>query len=268
MNSVPIFDSLTHPMPDGSWLTANWNGENSIESLRASMEENNIQWALAVGMGAKVGGYEEDRYASYIRSHSDKLFPVAFVDFEVLNAGMPPRTYLRRLRTLGYVGIKIHPRLSRIGLSNELLPMLIREANQLGLCVLLCTYFWGRDKSQCENTPEHLHALLCEVPDEKVILLHGGAVRLLEVAEIARQFPGTLLDLSFTICKYEGSSLDLDIKYLFEKFDRRLCIGSDSPEFNQRALRNRFEFLAEQLSEEKKNNIAFRNIQTHIGEVS
>ena len=265
MNSVPIFDSLTHPMPDGSWLAPVSSGKNTVQALLASMEENNIQWALAVGMGAKVGGYEERGYASFIRNQSERLFPVAFADFEVLDAGVPVGMYLRRLRGLGYVGIKIHPRLSRIGLSNEFLPRLIREANQIGLCVLLCTYSWGKDKSLCGNTPEQLHALLCEVPDERVILLHGGAVRLLEVAEIVRHFQGTLLDLSFTICKYEGSSLDLDIKYLFEKFDRRLCIGSDSPEFSQCCLRNRFEQLAAGLSDEKRNNIAFRNIQTHIG---
>lgn len=264
MNSTPIFDSLTHPTPHGSWLTPSWKGNNTVPALLTSMEENNIQWAFAVGMGAKVGGYEEANYAPFIRSQSEKLFPVAFVDFKVLDAGIPFGAYLRKLRSLGYFGIKIHPRLSQINFSNKFLPSLIREANQIGLCVMICTYFWGKDKSLCANTPEQLQALLCEVPDERLILLHGGAVRLLEVAEIVRHFQRTLLDLSFTICKYEGSSLDLDIKYLFEKFDRRLCLGSDSPEFTQYALRDRFELLSAGLNEEKKTNIAFRNIQTHI----
>lgn len=265
MNSVPIFDSLTHPMPNGNWLTPKYDGQNSVQFLLSAMEVNNIQWALAVGMGSKVGGYQEDNYASFIRSQSAKLFPVAFVDFEALESGISVGEYLRRLKRLGYVGIKIHPRLASINLSNAFLVDLIKEANQLGLVVLLCTYFWSKDKKLCSYNPEQLLTLLCEVPDEKIVLLHGGAAKLLEVAEIARQFQGALLDLSFTICKYEGSSIDLDIRYLLEKLDRRVCVGSDSPEIGLSKLRERFELLTEGLDEAKKINIGFRNLQTHIG---
>ena len=265
MNSVPIFDSLTHPMPNGNWLVPKYDGENTIQLLLSEMEENNVEWALAVGMGSKVGGYQEKAYASFIKDHSANLFPIAFLDFEVLASGTSVGKYLLRLKNLGYVGIKIHPRLASINLSNPLLVDLIKESNQLGLVVLLCTYFWSKDKKLCSNTSEQLLVLLCEVPDEKIVLVHGGAVRLLEVAEIARHFQGALLDLSFTICKYEGSSIDLDIRYLFEKFDLRVCVGSDSPEIGLSKLRERFELLTDGLNETKKSNIGYRNLQIHIG---
>jgi len=74
-----------------------------------------------------------------------------------------------------------------------------------------------------------------------------------------------LLDLSFTLCKYEGSSIDLDIRYLFEKFDRRICIGSDSPEFDLSKLRQRFNQLTEGLDIVKKKNIGFQNLQAYVG---
>lgn len=265
MNNVPIFDSLTHPMPNGNWLTPDYNGRNSIQDLFSEMEVNNIQWALAVGMGSKIGGYQEENYAAFIRGHSTNLFPVAFLDFDVLTSGISVVVYLRRLKSLGYVGIKIHPRLSSVDLFTPLMVELIKEANQLELAVLLCTYFWGKDRKTCSNTPEKLLTLLCEVPDEKLILLHGGAVRLLEVAEMARHFQNILVDLSFTMCKYEGSSIDLDIRYLFEKFDRRICIGSDSPEFGVSKLRERFEYLTEGLDNTKKKSIGYQNLQTYIG---
>lgn len=265
MNSTPIFDSLTHPMPNGNWLTPTQDRLNSAQRLLSAMQANHVQWALAVGMGPKTGGYQEEHYASFIRAQSANLFPVAFLDFEVLESGTPVAEYLRRLKNLGYVGIKIHPRISGISFSNAHLPQLIKEANQLGLAVLLCTYFWSKDKKLRTNTQEQLLALLCEVPDEKIVLLHGGAVRLLEVAEMARQFPRVLVDLSFTLCKYEGSSIDLDIRYLFEKFDQRVCVGSDSPEIGLAKLRERFDLLTEGLDETKKNNIGYRNLQNHTG---
>lgn len=265
MTSIPIFDSLTHPMPNANWLNPKYEGRNSIKRLLAEMVENNVQWALAVGMGPSIGGYHESSYASFIREHSDQLLPVAFMDFNIWDRGVPVIDYLRRLKSLGYVGIKIHPRISNICFSNGNLPELIKEANKLNLVVLLCTYFWSSEKNLSSNTPENLLSLLCEVPDEKIVLLHGGTVRLFEVMEIARQFPKAILDLSFTLCKYEGSSIDLDIQYIFENFDRRICIGSDSPEFSLFKLRERFEYLARDLGTEKKENIGFRNLKSYIG---
>ena len=252
-------------MPNGSWLLPKYDGQNTVQHLLSAMAASNVQWALAVGMGSKVGGYQEENYASLVRGTSDNLFPVAFVDFEVLESGTSVGEYLRKLKRLGYVGIKIHPRFSSINLSNSRLPELIKEANQLGLVILLCTYFWSKDKKLCSYNPEQLLMLLCEVPEEKIILVHGGAVRLLEVAEIVRQFQGALLDLSFTLCKYEGSSIDLDIRYLFEKLDRRVCVGSDSPEIGLFKLRERFNLLTEGLNDMKKSNIGYRNLQTYLG---
>lgn len=265
MNNIPIFDSLTHPMPDKGWLQPKYDGRNSIDNLREEMKGSNVRWAFAVGMGNEIGGYEEHRYASFIIEQSEALFPVAFFDFRALSDTGSVRTYLQKLKRLNYVGIKIHPVFSGIAIADPRLPEVIREANGLGLTVLFCTYFWSKSKTGALNSPEQLSLLLSEVPDDKVILLHGGAVRLLEVAEIVRSFGNTMLDLSFTLCKFEGSSLDLDIRFLFSTFDQRVCIGSDSPEFSPVKLRGRFEALTEGLDERKKKNIAYRNIQDFTG---
>lgn len=79
-------------------------------------------------------------------------------------------------------------------------------------------------------------------------------------AELVRFNPNLLLDLSMTICKYAGRSLDQDIGFLFRSFDRRICIGSDHPEWSHAALRARFDAFREGLSQEKRENVAYRNI--------
>lgn len=265
MNSIPIFDSLTHPMPNGNWISSQYDGQNSLTNLLSDMKKYNVQWTLAVGMGSKIGAYKVEDYASFIRRESENIFPVAFVDFALFNNAFAVVKYLKKMKSLGYIGIKIHPRLSRVNLSNPLLPVLIKEANQLGLVAMLCTYFWSKDKRLCSCNTEQLLKLLCEVPDEKMILVHGGGVRLLEVVEIARQFKSILVDLSFTLCKYEGSSIDLDISYLFKNFDLRICIGSDSPEISLSKLRERYNEFSVGLNQEKRENIAYRNLQKYIG---
>ena len=94
--------------------------------------------------------------------------------------------------------------------------------------------------------------------------MHSGTVRLLEMIEIARSYKNILLDLSFTLCKFENSSIDLDIKFACNTFDQRICIGSDYPEFSFKKLRERFEFFTNDLSIEKSENIGYKNILNYI----
>jgi hypothetical protein len=67
------------------------------------------------------------------------------------------------------------------------------------------------------------------------------------------------------MCKYKGSSVDLDVRFLFENFDRRICIGSDSPEFSLDVMRERFDFFAHGLPGEKIRNIANLNLSRFLG---
>lgn len=265
MHDLPLFDSLMHPMPDGGWMGDKIKyRENKIEDQLASMARHNVRWGLAVGLGDQVGGYREDRYAKFIRDYSHNLYPVAYCDFSRIRSQHDIIPYLTVLKESGYIAIKIHPRMSQISYSHPLLAGIVKEANEQGLGVLMCTYFWSRCGSYGDFGLEGLAGLLERIPDQKIVLLHGGGVRLLETAELVRHFPNTLLDLSFTLIKYEGSSIDLDIQYLFRNFDRRICLGSDSPEFGHDDLRRRFDFFTETLSVDKAENVAYRNLMEHL----
>jgi len=84
--------------------------------------------------------------------------------------------------------------------------------------------------------------------------------------EICRPYQNVLLDLSFKLCRYEGSSVDLDIRYLFQNFDQRICVGSDNPQFSLAQFRRRFDELTAGLDREKSLNAAHRNLRSFIGE--
>lgn len=262
---IPIFDSLTHPTLDGNWILPKWPSCASIKELKAQMQDNNVCGAFAVGMNG-IGGYDEEAFLRMIREEGkNKLYPVAFYSFDQSSK----EGYERRLQEIkckGYVGIKLHPRIGQFTLDNPTLPFVIDKANELGLVVMLCTYFYSNEISMKINNIESLADMLLKVDKEsKVILLHGGVVRLLDVMEVVRAFPNTLLDLSLTLCKYAGSSLDMDIQFLFQSFDRRVSIGSDHPEIKLSQVRERFEFFASKTSKEKAENIAYKNILNFTG---
>jgi predicted TIM-barrel fold metal-dependent hydrolase len=259
MNNIPIFDSLVHPTIDGNWLLPQYHGSSSIERLLSDMNRFDIFKALAVGMDG-IGQYSIENYGRFIQSSTDKLLPIAFINFHPSSSFPEIQKKLNNCRSLGYKGIKLHSRTSGFTLKHNLLPDIIKNANDNSLPVLLCTYFYSNIKDSYHNNSESLLALLEKVPSEKIVLLHSGGIKLLEYMEIARAFKSILLDLSFTLTKYIGSSIDLDIGYLFNNFDRRICIGSDFPELSIEKLRAQFNLHSKGLSLEKAKNIAHLNL--------
>lgn len=265
MKTIPLFDTLAHPTIDGNWILPRWPLCAQFSELKSQMNDNNFCGAFTVGMNG-IGGYREDEYLTLVNSQNDgKFFPVAFFTLNHKSK----KEYARKLMEIkakGYVGIKLHPRIGHFTLDNPVLPFVIDKANELGLVVMLCTYFYSNEVSMLANNVERLGEMLLKVDNlSKVILLHGGAVRLLDMMELVRAFPNTLLDLSLTLCKYAGSSLDMDIQFLFQSFDRRVCIGSDHPEIKLSQVRERFNYFAENTTKEKAENIAYKNILNFTG---
>lgn len=259
MNNIPLFDAITHPTINGTWLNDKAYYENNIDNLLCNMSEFNIKWAFAVGMET-IGNYNVKTYVEFIKSKSEYLYPIAYFDFKRVKNNIDIEKYIIYLKSLGYFGIKIHPRFSLVDLNNMFLEQIIKIANRNKMIVMLCTYFYDNNENSCENNIGNLIKLLYKVKDEKLILLHSCTTHLLEMREIAAKFKNIVLDLSFTICRYEGSSLDLDIKYVFNNFTNRICVGSDSPDYSLEKLRNRFEYFSEDMDIESKKKIAYKNL--------
>jgi predicted TIM-barrel fold metal-dependent hydrolase len=178
----------------------------------------------------------------------------------------PLTVELDRIASLGYRAVKVHPRFSSFEPTAALLGEIFQAASARGLIVFYCTFLHTRVDLYPAADPLHiLVGGLKRSPGSKVVLVHGGDVQALRYAELVHYNPGLLLDLSYTLLKYRGSSLDADMSYLFRQLDRRICVGVDHPEFTHRALRSRFDELATGLPEEKARNIAYRNLETFLG---
>jgi predicted TIM-barrel fold metal-dependent hydrolase len=256
---IPIFDSLTHPTLSGRWRDS--GKDASFATLAASLQEAGYSGAAAVGISG-IEDYADEAFLQECRRYPG-LVPVA--GFNPRHAGSVSDE-MGRLRALGYSAVKIHPRYTNMDLAIPALGEALAAAGENGLTVFFCTY----QHCTLEHYPSEdpffsLVRALKAAPKTKVVLVHGGDVQLLRYAELVRFNENLLLDLSMTIMKYNGSSLDADLAFLFRNFDRRICIGSDHPEYGHRELRARFESLASGLAPDKAENIAFRNITSFIG---
>jgi predicted TIM-barrel fold metal-dependent hydrolase len=255
---LPLFDSLAHPTLSGGWPGRSLDA--SFAALEAELNDAGYAGACAIGLHA-VEGYSHAEFMACCR-RSPKLIPIA---------GFDPRTdaspaALRSIRTLGFRGIKIHPRFS--GLTHQLstLRNVLRWAGDADLTVFYCTYLHCEAAHYPLQDPLYALAdLLASAPRTRVVLVHGGDINLLRYAELVRFNPRLLLDLSMTMMKYEGSSVDLDINFLFRRFDRRICIGTDWPEYRHEHVRSRFEQFAQGLDQERRINIASHNLTTFLG---
>ncbi len=201
--------------------------------------------------------YSHENYIQNCLKYKN-LIPIAGVDPNTLTDNE-----LDKISLLGFKGIKIHPRFSNFKVSenSDRLIQIFNKASNKKLVVFYCTYAHCSLQSYPKRDPFYdLINILSFCPSAKVVLVHGGDVALMKYAELVRFNHNLLLDLSLTFMKYSGSSIDMDIHFLFRNFDRRICIGTDFPEYTLDAVLTKFNFMCEGLSSEKVENIAHKNI--------
>lgn len=255
---IPLFDSLAHPTLSGNW--PKHPASCSFPQLVRSLDDAGYIGACAVGM-PRLEGYEHASFIAACRPYP-QLIPIAGYDPNAETSA----NGLSELRDLGFVGIKIHPRFSKITRNLRQLADVFRAAGACGLVVFYCTYMHGTIGSYPKRDPFYdLIDLLDDAPKTKVVLVHGGDVSLLRYAELVRFNEQLLLDLSLTLMKYAGSSIDSDLRFLFSRFDQRICIGTDFPEYSPAEVRARFGHLAGDLPEGKQINIGHANLLNFLG---
>ena len=244
--SQPIFDSLSHPR-------LHTTGAAEFAVLAASLRASGYRRACAVGMPAD-DNYDDAGWLDACAQHPI-FVPVAPL---YLDDNLAER--LAWLKRNGFAAVKIHPRELGARFTVDWLSQALGAAADVDLPVMLCTYtahrfggpecVWGDELLRC----------LAQHPETRIVLLHGGVTGVLQWADVVRHNPNLLLDLSFTLCKYPGSSLDADLRFLASRFDQRICVGSDFPDFSPAATRQRFEWLVDGLATDKAARIAHQNL--------
>lgn len=218
-----IIDALTHITRDGRWFDTGLDA--SLEALLGAMQRGGVDKAVLVG----VPGADDDALLlDAVRAHPGRFIPVAGVDVSLGSGVLYDR--LEQVKAAGFVGVKLHPRLSGLPVTHPRFREVTRRAGQLGLCVMLCTVHRPPLPALGRPVSDALYELCGACPDTRIILVHGGYTDVLATSELMRPLEHVLLDLSLTLTRFGSTSLGLDMAWLFETFDRRICLGSDFPE--------------------------------------
>src|SRR4029453_13152874 len=110
--------------------------------------------------------------------------------------------------------------------------------------------------------PDVIDHLAAACPDTRMLLLHAAGPSMMDLYEIVRCNDNLMLDLSFTLLRYQGNSrLDADMNFLFRTTDQLISIGSDFPEASPAAMLRRFLTLVDGVEPHRLDNITHRNLE-------
>lgn len=255
---MKIFDSLTHIKSDAQWYGSHHNA--SAERLLKEFE-NGTSKALLVGMPDDDIHY----LISIAKMHSDKFIPIAPIIFDDSTAFHQLEEQIIYLQQMGFKGIKIHPRLLNINLTHPKIIEIIHLSGKYNLVSLLCTVHRSPSKPLKRPLSDIIHEICDETQNSKTILLHGGYYDLLATSELIRSYENVLMDLSATLIRFKDTSVIQDISFLFKTFDRRICIGSDFPEYTMSDIMQVIEEKKlNDIDSNKLENILYNNLYNYF----
>jgi predicted TIM-barrel fold metal-dependent hydrolase len=261
---IKIFDSAAHVTTTGKWRLKKDGTElnSSCKKLIKEIKDNNYYKACVIGLDS----FENYNHKKFIKICKNYKQLVLFAGVNPNKTKKILKKELINIKKLGFRGIKLHPRLSSFYLDHNNLPFILKECERLNLVLMLCCYNTiGFNKFSNQDFLVLLNKMFRKINRLKTILMHGGCTRILEFSEFVKLRPDNfLLDLSMTLMRYSGSSIDMDIKYLFKTFDEKICIGSDFPEYSLKDTKKKFLQLSKGLNTKKINNISYKNLENFL----
>ena len=254
-----IFDSLTHITGDGTWFDTGLDA--SLERLLRSCGESGVSRALLVGL---PGIATNDLILSAAEEYEGLFVPIAGFNPIVPEGDSSIREALYDISKDGFRGIKLHPRFGGYHPLEERVKQTISEAGKCGLAVLICTV-WNHPTPPLKMPVWQIMDELCRINlDTKIVFLHGGYLDFFAAIEALKGYDNALLDLSCTFLRYMNVFKDKFL-FVFNKFDKKVVIGSDYPENTFSEVLEAIDEL--NLQETKKNNILHNNLEEIFVEI-
>lgn len=223
-----IIDAHTHITPDGAWFNTEYKG--GIENLLRQMDVAHVDKACIISL---PGYIENDFVLKMAQLHADRLLPVAsfdpssFAKLEEVNAELR-----RQFENGPFLGIKLHPRLNRYDLLDERVSMLFDEVSnwKKPLAIWIDTYLYYPGARMKKGPVEAIQEVVGRYSNLTFFLSHAGWADVLRLSSAIRSCHNAFLDMSLVLTTFLGSSVEMDIRYLFNNFEKRMVFGSDFPE--------------------------------------
>lgn len=254
-----IIDANVHITTDGGWFGSKHNA--SVDELLRQMDAASIDKAVAIPLPGSISNEDNLRIC---KVYSDRL--IAGSTFNPASFENPlacRNAFKESFEDAPFPVIKFHNRFGIYAARDERFFAAL-EANALlknPLIIMICGYLNGNNTGEYVDPAQFFFNLAKQFPSTRFIAAHGGGHDIMRVVEACKALPNTYFDLSYTICRYSGSSVDEDIRWLCSKYDRRILWGSDFPEVSPADALQRINLLTSQLPKEKQDNIRGGNLQ-------
>lgn len=253
-----IFDTNVHLTLSDKWSHNKFKFKKNLKkNFKNIFAKNKLKGYACVGI-SNLEKYDSRKFISKFQDKNVYVVPA-------LNPSKNIDKQLKLFSEYNCKAIKIHPRSLGKKLNNINLDKIFYLCNKRNFSVFICTYFNDYPNNFYTSDPKYIFANAYKKYDNlKILLMHGGCERIMEFAELVRFSKNILLDLSLTIMKYKNSSVDQDIKFLFQNFDKKITLGSDYPEVDYNEFIKRIKFFSKGLSKDKRDNIYFKNFLKFI----
>jgi len=171
------------------------------------------------------------------------------------------------IEKLGYIGLKLHPRLQGFGVDDDQTVRLVRYAGEMNVPVLIDAFPDGTHLMD-GFSPLKYGALAKQCPKTRIIWAHMGGHYVIDFMMLAKRLPNVSMDLSYSLLYYQGSSVPGDMMYAMGSMKfARIFYGSDYPDRSiGTTLRMSLQLLRSQgVSEENVAKIMGGNAQEFFG---
>ena len=238
-------------------LDENFDGtcEGAVLELETQLKKAKIKQAIVLHLETQPWSAEE---FSKCIGKSSRL--KGFINVNPLNLNS-----INQLKNgiinLGYVGLKLHPRLQCYSLKNPKVKKLCKVAGDLNIPVLIDAFPDGTHLMQGFSPLNYSNlAVLC--PNTRFIWAHMGGHYVLDFMMLAKRLSNVYMDFSYSLLYYQNNSTINDIIYCMKsmKFNK-IFYGSDYPDRSIiKSYNMSIEILKKHgLSEKELNKILYLN---------
>lgn len=266
-NPLQLFDSCVHAGINSDWNNKPHVPNNLLDVLKFYSSDIHVNGALIQDSPWFDRAHNPLLFTTIMdkfSNESNKNFIYVANIFQTKLDAL--RSYILHLKSIrgGRLILKFHPRFSEIYSFKYLLDA-VTYACSLGIPVLFCTYSAYTVQQNNLKFPDIMllikrFAFISNKYKSPIMLMHSGGTRILEVHDIVRHNSYLYMDLSLTMLKYTGSSIDNDVRFLLNYFDKRMVIGSDFPEATPAQIFEKWGNYFMELHTDKRYNILSGNL--------
>jgi predicted TIM-barrel fold metal-dependent hydrolase len=136
----------------------------------------------------------------------------------------------RGIKELGFIGLKLHPRLQKYSIDDQRTHALIREAGALSVPVIIDAFPDG-DWIMQGFDPVAFARLCKACPTTRIVVAHLGGHHAIDCMMLAKRLPNMHFDFSYSLLYFRGSSVTTDLTYVMRSMRfKRIFYGSDYPD--------------------------------------